>query len=165
MKPRVIALLLPALALSLSLPSLAAAPTSPDKVKQALQVLAYVQADMASKLPNKAFDRLPHENEEFQEAAPALTDALAGDSADLRSKAGAMLKNAQAAAQKVADISKTHDEARIAAAVAEVDTALKALEGLFPADLHPVHGKLGRGPAGRGPGGAAPASGPPPDLR
>jgi len=56
---------------------------SPDKVKEALRVLAYVQADMASKLPNKAYNRLPHENEEFQEAAPALLDAVSQQRSEL----------------------------------------------------------------------------------
>ena len=152
------------LTILLAVTAMAATPKAPDKIKQALQVLAYVQADMASKLPGKAFDRLPHENQEFQEAAPALTDALAGDSAELKAHAGELLKQAQAAAQNVADLSKSRDEARIAAAVSAVDTALKALEQLFPADLRPVHGQLGRGPRAGRPGGPAPG-GPPPDLR
>ena len=70
---------------------------SPDKVKDALRILAYVQADMASKLPNKAYTRLPHENEEFQEAAPALRDAVAAEPADFRAKVEAQLKKAVAA--------------------------------------------------------------------
>ena len=34
-----------------------------------LRILAYVQDDMSRKLPTKSYSRLPHENEEFQEAA------------------------------------------------------------------------------------------------
>jgi hypothetical protein len=132
---------------------------SPDKVKDALRLLAYVQADMASKLPGKAYDRLPHENQEFQEAAPALRDAIAAEPAAFRAKVEAQLKRAQGAANEVAEISKSNDAGKIGAAVGAVDAALKPLNELFPQALRPVPGQLGTGPARRGQGG------PPPDLR
>jgi len=131
---------------------------SPDKVKDALQLLAYVQADMASKLPNKAYSRLPHENEEFQEAAPALRDAIAGEPAAFKARIEALLGKAQAAANDVGALSKTNDEAKISASVTAVLAALKPLNEAFPEGLRPVLGKLGPRP-GR------PAGGPPPDLR
>ena len=131
---------------------------APDKVKSALSTLAYVQADMASKLPNKAYARLPHENQEFQEAAPALADAVADEPAAFKAKVGAQLKRAQAAASNVAEISKSNDEARITAAVAAVASALKPLNEMFPVALRPVPGQLTR-PGSPG------AGGPPPDLR
>jgi len=130
---------------------------SPDKVKEALRLLAYVQADMASKLPNKAYARLPHENEEFQEAAPALLDAVAGEPAALQAQVKAKLGVATQKANEVAATSKSSDEARITDAVAAVQQALEPLYGLFPAELRPVPGQLGGRP-GR-------PAGPPPDLR
>ena len=130
---------------------------SPDKVKEALRVLAYVQADMASKLPNKAYNRLPHENEEFQEAAPSLLDAVAAEPAALQTQVKAKLAEAKKKANDVAEISKSGDEARITAAVAAVQKALDPLYGLFPADVRPVPGQLGGRP-GR-------PIGPPPELR
>ena len=134
---------------------------SPDKVKDALRILAYVQADMASKLPNKAYNRLPHENEEFQEAAPALTDAIAAEPAAFKGKVAAQLKRAQGAANEVAEISKSNDEGKISAAVAAVAAALKPLNEMFPEALRPVPGQLGAGPGRRGQGGGSP----PADLR
>ncbi|MEO8307322.1 MAG: hypothetical protein ABI616_04695 [Pseudomonadota bacterium] len=144
---------------------LAAGPVSlqsPDKVKNALRVLAYVQADMASKLPNLAYARLPHEVQEFQEAAPALTDALAGEPRELRSTVETQLRKAVAAAQQVESLSKTGDATKIAAAVAAVDAQLQALNQLFPSELRPVRDQLGVRPGMR-PG--AQGAGPPPDLR
>lgn len=132
---------------------------SPEQVKEALRILAYVQADMASKLPNKAYDRLPHENQEFQEAAPALTDAIAAEPAALRAQVAQRLAEARQKAQAVADASPAHDEARIAAAVAAVDKALASLDALFPEALRPVAGQLGGRPGKNARGG------PPADVR
>ena len=53
----------------------AAEPKSPDAVKNALRILAYVQDDMARKLPGKAYARLPHESQEFTEASAAMRRA------------------------------------------------------------------------------------------
>ena len=61
-----------------------AAPHAPDAVKNALRILAYVQDDMARKLPTHAYARLPHESQEFEEAAVAMREAVSGESADLR---------------------------------------------------------------------------------
>ncbi|MEO8313808.1 MAG: hypothetical protein ABI645_03340 [Pseudomonadota bacterium] len=135
---------------------------SPDKVKNSLRLLAYVQADMASKLPNRAYARLPHEVQEFQEAAPALTNVVVGEPQEFRSKVDALLKKAVAAALQVDSISKTGEDVKITAAVAAVDSELQLLNQLFPAELRPVPGQLGAGPGARRGG---PAAGPPPDLR
>ena len=114
---------------------------------------------MASKLPNKAYDRLSHENQEFQEAAPALTDAIAAEPAALRNQVVQRLAEARQKAQAVADASGSHDEARIAAAVAAVDKALSSLDALFPEALQPVAGQLGGRPGKNARGG------PPADVR
>jgi cytochrome c556 len=136
----------------------AADPKSPDAVKNALRVLAYVQSDMASKLPSHAYARLPHECQEFREASEAMRDAVAGDPAPFKAQVESAMGKALAASDHVAEISKSNDEAKITNAVAAVDAALQDLNRLFPEGLRPVPGRLGRGP-GRGPGG------PPPDLR
>jgi hypothetical protein len=136
----------------------AAEPKSPDAVKNALRILAYVQDDMARKLPGKAYARLPHESQEFTEASAAMRDAVANDPPEFRAKVEAALNKALTASNAVAEISKSNDDAKITAAVAAVDTALKDLNALFPQPLRPVPGQLGSGP-GRGPGG------PPPGLR
>jgi hypothetical protein len=136
----------------------AAEPKAPDAVKNALRILAYVQDDMARKLPGHAYARLPHENQEFQEAAPAMRDAVAAETPEFRGKVEGALGKALKAANTVAEVSATNDEAKITAAVKAVDAALQELNALFPERLRPVPGQLGSGP-GKGPGG------PPPGLR
>jgi hypothetical protein len=153
---RALAFLVPPLCAAAAVAAGAQSLSSPDKIRDALRSLAYIQADMASKLPDKAYDRLPHESQEFLEAVPALTDAVAGEPARFRAGIAAQLGKARAAAQAVAELSKTHDEARITAAVAAVDAALRSLEQMFPAELRPVPGQLGHRPQ---------QAGPPPDLR
>ena len=138
-------------------PAMAADLKSPDQVKNALRILAYVQDDMARKLPSKSYSRLPHENQEFQEAAVPMREAVAQEPAAFKAKVDALLQKAQAAANSMADVSASNDEAKITAAVKAVADALKPLNELFPEALRPVPGQLGSGP-GRGPG-------PPPDLR
>ncbi|MFO1505084.1 MAG: hypothetical protein U1F39_14935 [Steroidobacteraceae bacterium] len=133
-------------------------PKSPDAVKNALRILAYVQDDMARKLPTKAYARLPHESQEFDEASAAMRDAVAMESPDFRAKVEGALTKALQASHAVAEVSKSNDDAKIAAAVKAVDAELQQLNALFPAALRPVPGQLGTGP-GRGPGG------PPPGLR
>jgi hypothetical protein len=144
------------LALCLPFAAPAADLKSPEQVKNGLRTLAYVQDDMARKLPTHSYNRLPHENQEFQEAAVPMREAVSAEPAAFRAKVDAQLKKAQAAADAVAEVSATNDEARITAAVQAVAQALKSLDSLFPESLRPVPGQLGAGP-GRG--------GPPPDLR
>lgn len=135
-----------------------AAPQSPDAVKNALRILAYVQDDMARKLPAHAYGRLPHESQEFEEASVAMREAVSGDSPDFRSKVESALGKALQASRTVAEVSKSNDEMKITAAVKAVDAELQHLNALFPEALRPVPGQLGAGP-GRG------AGGPPPGLR
>lgn len=135
----------------------AAEPKSPDQVKNALRILAYVQDDMVRKLPNRNYDRLPHENQEFQEAAVAMRDAVAGEEPAFKARVESALQVALAAGNTVAEVSKTGDDAKIRSAVSAVDAALQKLNALFPEPLRPVPGQLGSGP----PRGA----GPPPGLR
>lgn len=130
---------------------------SPDQVKNALRILAYVQDDMARKLPTKSYGRLPHENQEFQEAAVPMREAVAQEPPAFQAKVNAVLQKAQDVANHMAEVSASNDEAKISAAVQAVADALKPLNELFPEALRPVAGQLGSGP-GRG-------TGPPPNLR
>ena len=130
---------------------------APDEVKNALRILAYVQDDMARKLPSHSYARLSHESQEFTEASQAMRDAVAREPAAFKAKVEGALGKALAASDTVAEISKSNDEAKITTAVGAVDAALQVLNGLFPEPLRPVPGQLGPGP-GRG-------QGPPPGLR
>lgn len=145
--------------LAVTVAALAADLKSPDQVKNALRILAYVQDDMSRKLPTKSYSRLPHENEEFQEAAAPMREAVAGEPAEFKAKVETALKDALAAANAVAEVSKSNDDDKIKASVSAVSAALGKLNALFPEALRPVPGQLGSGPPRNG------AGGPPPGLR
>jgi hypothetical protein len=145
------------LSFAMSVGATAAEPKSPDQVKNALRILAYVQDDMNRKLPNKSYERLPHENQEFQEAAAAMRDAIASEVPPFKARVEAALQTALSAGNTVEAASKTRDDVKIKAAVIAVDSALQQLNALFPEPVRPVPGQLGSGPPRSG--------GPPPGLR
>lgn len=122
--------------------ALAADLKSPDMVKMGLHILAGVYGDMDRKLSAEQYDRLPHENQEFQEGSGALRDAVAHEPASFRSKVEATLNETLAAAQKVADTSKTHDKSQVSAALASLATSMKTLNALFPAALRAEPGTV-----------------------
>lgn len=140
-----------ALALALGLPGLAAEPQSPDGVKMGLRILASVYGDMDRKLASGLYDRLPHENQEFQEGSGALRDAIANEPAAFKQEVSAALENSLAAAQHVAEVSKTHDEGQVKAALIRLADTMRKLNALFPADLRSEPGTVAppsRGHAG-----------------
>jgi hypothetical protein len=125
----------------------AAEPKSPEDVHMALRILASVYADMESKLPNQ-MDRLPHENQEFQEGSEAMRDAMANEPGDFKAKVLAALDQSTQAAQKVSDTSAGHDTAQIRSALDRLADSMRALNALFPEAIRaepgsvpaPVHG-------------------------
>ncbi|MGH8209415.1 MAG: hypothetical protein ACREU6_07425 [Steroidobacteraceae bacterium] len=122
--------------------ALAADLQSPDMVKMGLHILAGVYGDMDRKLAAKQYDRLPHENQEFQEGSGALRDAVAHEPAPFKSKVEATLEDTLAAAQKVADTSKTHDKIQVSAALASLATSMNTLNALFPVPLRAEPGTV-----------------------
>jgi hypothetical protein len=135
-------LLLVALATS-SLPAVWAAEVqSPEQVHMALRILASVYADMDAKLKNQQFDRLPHENQEFQDGSGAMRDAIANEPADFKAKVQSSLDATLAAAQLVADSSKSHDSAQVRSAIDALATAMRTLNGRFPEALRAEPGSM-----------------------
>jgi cytochrome c556 len=122
--------------------ALAADLQTPDRVKMGLHILAGVYGDMDRKLAAEQYDRLPHENQEFQEGSGALRDAVAHEPAPFKGKVEATLKDTLGAAQKVADTSKTHDKAQVSAALAALATPMKTLNALFPEALRAEPGTV-----------------------
>ena len=122
--------------------ALAADLQSPDMVKMGLHILAGVYGDMDRKLAAGQYERLPHENQEFQEGSGALRDAVAHEPAPFKQNVAATLKDTLAAAQKVADTSKTHDKAQVSAALAALASSMKTLNALFPAPLRAEPGTV-----------------------
>jgi hypothetical protein len=110
-------------------------PQSPEQVHTALRILASVYADMDAKLKNQQFDRLPHENQEFQDGSGAMRDAIAAEPADFKVKVQASLDKTLAAAQQVADSSKSHDATQVRSAIDALASSMRVLNGMFPAAL------------------------------
>ena len=144
-----------ALALALGLPVLAAEPQSPEGVKMGLRILASVYGDMDRKLASGLYDRLPHENQEFQEGSGALRDAIANEPAEFKQRVTAALESALSAAQRVADASKTHDKGQVQTALHGLASAMRKLNALFPTQLRSEPGTVA--PPNHGGGAPAPS--------
>jgi hypothetical protein len=135
-------LLLGALAFVCAPFSGAAEPQAPDQVHAALRILASVYADMDSKLTNGQFDRLPHENQEFQDGSGAMRDAIANEPAEVKAKVQRALDKTLSAAQSVADTSKTHDAAKVRASIDALAASMSTLNALFPVALRAEPGSM-----------------------
>jgi hypothetical protein len=120
----------------------AAQPKSPEQVHTALRILASVYADMDAKLKNQQFDRLPHENQEFQDGSGAMRDAIADEPADFKAQVQAVLEKTLAAAQHVADSSKSHDAMRVKSAIDALASSMRTLNGMFPEALRAEPGSV-----------------------
>ena len=117
---------------------LAAQLKSPDDVKRGLTLLVQVSNDFKRQIGAKNFQRIPHENMEYMEAADALRATIKDEPADFRTKVEARLKTAVAAYQKVSDMSaRTTDVDMLMAEHGKAVTAMNTVFDLFPADLRP----------------------------
>jgi hypothetical protein len=128
-------------------------PKSPEQVHTALRILASVYADMDAKLKNQQFDRLPHENEEFQDGSGAMRDAISDEPTEFKAKVQALLEKTLAAAQHVADASKSHDAMQVKSAIDALAASMRTLNGMFPEALRSEPGSV---PAPQHGGPAAP---------
>ena len=118
--------------------NLAAQLKSPEDVKTGLRILQGVSNDFKRQITNKRFTRVPHENQEYKEAADALRSAIKDEPADFKAKVETKLKAANAAYQKVSDMSAgTPDADKLMAEHAKAVTAMNAVFDLFPAELRP----------------------------
>ncbi len=115
---------------------------APEQVHMALRILASVYADMEAKVKNQQFDRLPHENQEFQEGSAAMRDATADEPADFKARVQASLEKTLAAAQHVSDSSKSHDAIQVKSAIDALASSMHTLNGLFPEALRAEPGSV-----------------------
>ena len=118
---------------------------SPDSVKMGLHKLAAEYGDMGRKLAAERYDRLPHENQEFQEDSEALRAAIANEPADFRAKVESALERTLTASAHVADVSATHDKKQVESALESVATLLRSLNALFPESLRVEPGTVEAG--------------------
>jgi hypothetical protein len=130
---------------------------SPDDVKRGLTLLVQVSNDFKRQIGAKNFQRIPHENMEYMEAADGLRAVLKDEPPDFKAKVETKLKASVAAYQKVSDMSaKTTDTDALMAEHAKAVTAMNAVFDLFPANLRPDPNAAPGGGRNRG---AAPGSG------
>jgi len=115
---------------------------APEQVHMALRILASVYADMEAKVKNQQFDRLPHENQEFQDGSGAMRDAIADEPADFKARVQASLEKTLAAAQHVADSSKSHDAMQVKSAIDALAASMRTLNGMFPEPLRAEPGSV-----------------------
>ena len=134
-----VASVLAAIAIALCLGSIASAQLkSPDDVKTALRILVQVSNDFKRQISNKNFARVPHENQEYKEAADGLRTAIKDEPDDFKAKVEAKLKDAVAAEQKVSDMSASATDAdALMAEQNKAVTAMNTVFDLFPAELRP----------------------------
>ena len=109
----------------------------PDKVAYMLKLLTHVQNDMGRQIDRKTYDRIAHENQEFNEASEAFEKVLDNESPALKKKADAALKKAVAAGQAVTDKSSTNDDAVLRPLHEKMIKDVVALDALFPASMRP----------------------------
>lgn len=114
-----------------------AALKSPGDVKTALRLMMQVANDFDRQIARKTYPRLPHENQEFQEATDALTKAIAGEPAAFKAKVGGEIGKARAAAQKISDESGAGQEATLRTDQGALLKAVNTVFENFPADLRP----------------------------
>lgn len=131
-----------ALAMGIATTTFAGDLKSPDAVKAGLYKLAAEYGDMDRKLAAERYDRLPHENEEFQEESQALRTAVANEPAEFKAKVESALQSTLTAATHVADVSATHDKGQVSTALENLSTLLKSLNALFPDNLRTEPGTL-----------------------
>ena len=120
---------------------------SPDSVKAGLHKLAAEYGDMDRKLSAERYDRLPHENQEFQEESGLLRAAIASEPADFRANVESALEKTLTAAAHVADVSATHDKQQVGAALESLATLLRSLNALFPESVRVEPGTVAQGHA------------------
>ena len=118
---------------------------SPDSVKMGLHKLAAEYGDMGRKLAAERYDRLPHENQEFQEGSEALRTAIANEPADFKAKVESALERTLTASAHVADVSATHDKRQVESALQSVAALLRSLNALFPESLRVEPGTVEAG--------------------
>ena len=117
---------------------------SPHQVREALGTLNRVVDHTGRLIAAKNYTYLPHENDEFKEGSEALEKDIAKESADFKTKVEALLKQAEADSQSVADAATAHDDAKLASTHAALAESVKAVLAAFPKTVQPTPPSLAK---------------------
>ena len=105
---------------------------SPDSIRAAWRKLVAEYADMGRKVVAERYDRLPHDDQEFQEESAALRVAIANEPADFRTSVESGIARALTASTHLAEVSATHDQKQVQSALDDLANSLQSLNALFP---------------------------------
>ncbi|HEX5418717.1 MAG TPA: hypothetical protein VFY39_01830 [Gammaproteobacteria bacterium] len=111
---------------------------SPDDVKTGLRIINQVVGHTGRLIASKNYDTVPREHHEIVEGAEILRDALAKEPEAFRTKADGLLDRVVSASSALAELSKTHDDAKLATAHAALADAVHRVLDLFPKELQPA---------------------------
>jgi hypothetical protein len=109
-----------------------------DQVKKALATLNRVVGHTQRLIDAKNYERLPHENGEFQEGAEALVKGITPEPAAFKAKVSPLLKKAEADSQSVADAAGKHDDAALARTHAAFAASVVQVIAVFPQEVRPA---------------------------
>jgi|GEM_PF-3403298 len=110
---------------------------TPQQIAAALKRFAGDRRDIGLRYAQQAYERIPGELKDLRRDAALLEVAIQNGDVAFRASVARGLTGVAAAFAAVSAASMSRDEAAIAAALADFDAALVALNALFPADLRP----------------------------
>jgi hypothetical protein len=119
----------------LASPAIAANLQEPQQIATSLQRFAHDFGDMQRRLQAQAYERIPHEDEDFSRDAAALRIAIAGEPADFKRATENAMANTLQASSRVAHVSDTRDADQVQRALVDLADAIHQLNALFPAAL------------------------------
>lgn len=103
-----------------------------DSARTGLRKLVGEYRDMSRKVKAERYDRLPHDNQEFQEESESLRAAISKEPADFKAKVESALATALTASAHLADVSATRDQKQMRSALDDLAISLRSLNALFP---------------------------------
>ncbi len=101
-------------------------------IETSLQRFAHDFGDMRRKLEAQAYERIPHEYEDFVKDAASLRIAIAGQPDDFKRRAEIAVANTLQASSRVAQVSNTRDADQVRRALDGLADAIHQLNALFP---------------------------------
>lgn len=111
---------------------------SPDDVKTGLRIINQVVGHTGRLIASKNYDTVPREHHEIVEGAEILREALTAEPEAFRTKVDGLLDRVVSASSALAEPSRLHDDAKLAAAHSALADAVHQVLDLFPKELQPA---------------------------